>query len=175
MGSYRFDLSNYNTNKKIKKMKLFAAVALFGFAAIKASPIPDGLFAENNADDCEDIIEPAALPEIDAPFEDMQAPAEPDCEGEAIEEESILDIVPAFIEESQAYDIDEECEDEAPATEAPEPVVMKEDPPCYDDDADNNEPVEKIETAMKDYPAGINPLAFEGEEGDYYDEDEEFY
>merc|ERR1711997_109698 len=175
MGSYRFDLSNYNTNKKIKKMKLFAAVALFGFAAIKASPIPDGLFAENNADDCEDIIEPAALPEIDAPFEDMQAPAEPDCEGEAIEEESILDIVPAFIEESQAYDIDEECEEEAPATEAP--VVMKEDPPCYDDDADSNEPVAKIEVAvMKDYGAGeeLNPLGFE-EDGEYYSEDNEYY
>jgi len=158
-------------------MKLFAAVALFGFAAVKASPIPDGLFAENNADDCEDVIEPAALPDIEAPFKDFQAPAEPDCEGEAIEEETILDIVPAFIEDSEAYDIDEECEDEAPATEAP--VVFKdepaEEPPCYDDE-DSNEPVEQIAVSpMKDYSQELNPLGDFGENNQYYEDDDEYY
>jgi len=141
-------------------MKLFAAVALFGFAAIKASPIPDGLFAENSADDCEDIIEPAALPDIVAPFEDMQAPAEPDCDGEAIEEETILDIVPAFVDDSEAYDIEEECEDEAPvATEAPVVVMKDVEPPCYDEDS-NDVPVDEISSDVENNYDELNPLAY---------------
>jgi len=124
-------------------MKLFAAVALFGFAAIKASPIPDGLFDNAASEDCEDIVEPAELPDIDAPFIDVAVKDEsPDCEGEAIAEETILDIQPAFSLESTAYDVDDECVDEAtPAPVVPTPGDVE--PPCYDDDA-SNEPVEEI-------------------------------
>jgi len=158
-------------------MKLYAAVALFGLAAIKASPIPDGLFDNADLDDCEDIIEPAELPDIAAPFMDIQAEDEqPDCEGEAIEEETILDIAPAFQLDSEAYDAGEECEDEI-VTEAP-PVILKdepepEEPPCYDED-ESNEAVEPINTntgaVMKDEQQfGVNPLNYDDYDDGYDD------
>merc|ERR1712173_411344 len=145
-----------------------AAVALFGFAAVKASPIPEGLFATGESEDCEDVIEPAVLPDLKDPIEDVQAP-EPnqDCEGEAIAEESILDIVPAFSNDSETYEFDEECEDEAPETPAPQ----KEDPPCYDEESDNNEAVEEI-TSMKENAnvGNIDPLGY-----DDYPENSSYY
>ena len=169
-------------------MKLYAAVALFGLAAIKANPIPEGdLFDSADLEDCEDVVEPAELPDIAAPFMDIQAPlsdAEPDCEGEAIEEESILDIAPAFQSDSNPYEFDEECEDEEPAFQEP-PAVMKDEPeiaepPCYDED-ESNEPVEEISAGpagpplMKDmnplnevensYEEGYDDIDYEG---DYY-------
>lgn len=160
-------------------MKLYAAVALFGLAAIKASPIPDGLFDNAASDDCEDISEPAELPDIDAPVFDVQQPVEdsPDCEGEAIEEETILDIQPAFQMDSEAYNADEECEEDVPVTEAPviNKDVQPEEPPCYDEDNDNNDPVDPIiddPVIMKDNNnnSGFNPLNYESEDSydDYY-------
>ena len=160
-------------------MKLYAAVALFGLAAIKANPIPGSdLFDSADLEDCEDIVEPAELPDIAAPFMDIQAPMsdEPDCEGEAIEEETILDIAPAFQSDSVPYEFEEECEDEQPAYEAP-PAIMKDEPiaepPCYDDD-ESNEPVEEISAQgpplMKDN--FVNPLESveDYDDGLYYSE-----
>lgn len=151
-------------------MKLYAAVALFGLAAIKANPIPEGDLFDNAANDenCEDVVEPAELPDIAAPFMDIQAPMsdeDVECDGEAIEEESILDIAPAFQSDSVPYDLDEECEDEQPAFEEP-PALMKdepevEEPPCYDED-ESNEPVEEISAGPQAPPLmkdTFNPLS----------------
>jgi len=152
-------------------MKLYAAVALFGLAAIKASPIPDGLFDNAASDDCEDISEPAELPDIDAPVFDVAAPVDeqPDCEGEAIEEETILDIQPAFQLESEAYDAGEECEeDPIPVTQAPSKDKIPVEPPCYDDNDDNNDPVDPVVIMKEDGQSEFNPLDYEGQEYDDY-------
>merc|ERR1711976_822550 len=142
MGSYQFDPKKPRQITQILKMKLYAAVALFGLAAIKASPIPDGLF-DNAASD--------------------------DCEGEAIEEETILDIQPAFQLESEAYDAGEECEeDPIPVTQALSKDKIPVEPPCYDDNDDNNDPVDPVVIMKEDGQSEFNPLDYEGQEYDDY-------
>merc|ERR1712117_422615 len=148
MGSYQFDPKKPRQITQILKMKLYAAVALFGLAAIKASPIPDGLFDNAASDDCEDISEPAELPDIDAPVFDIAAPVDeqPDCEGEASEEDPI------------------------PVTQAPSKDKDPVEPPCYDDNDDNNDPVDPVVIMKDDGQSESNPLDYESQDSydDYY-------